>query len=192
MTDRFESSAQPLAPELGHLQQALTDYAQRGDCTGLLGEQGTRALETVERALRGREAAASEDLAALLARVRLARFQSLPEGDDRDDLRACLKWFARVRRTSPDRVPESVREALDESAYSEEWEEFGDPKWLSGDLLDAAIARLEELFEEALAAEEEIETPAGAAAVSAEEAELDAMQVDGQSGVADGRNHTDA
>jgi hypothetical protein len=123
MTDRFESSAALLGPEIRLLLQALSDYANLDDATGLLEEPGTRALETIEQALKGRETSASEDLSTLLARVRLGRFQSLPEGQDRDDLKACLKWFARVRRTNPDRVPQSVREALDESDYDESWEE---------------------------------------------------------------------
>lgn len=148
MTDFFEPSAQSLEPEIRILQQALADYVEHGHATTVTGESGTAALETVEQVLKGRETLASEDLATLLARVRLARFQALPAGQDRDDLKACLKWFARVRRTSPDRVPESVRQALDESVYDEGWEEFGDPEWLSGDLLDAAIARLEVLFQQ--------------------------------------------
>ncbi|WP_032405625.1 tetratricopeptide repeat protein [Rhodococcoides fascians] len=153
MSDQFLFSGQSLEPQIRLLLQALSDYASRDDATGLLDEQGAHALETVELSLKGRELFASEDMADLLARVRLGRFQSLPAGRDRDDLKAGLKWFARVRRTNPSRVPESVRAALDESIYDEDWEEFGDPEWLSGDLLDAAIARLEELFEEAAEAE---------------------------------------
>lgn len=148
-SDEFDGSTSVLVSEIGALQEALSGWVERDDPSGLLSETGRAALAVVEQALKGRESLASEDLAMLLAQVRLARFQALPAGEDRAELPSCLKWFARVRRTNPERVPASVREALDESAYGEGWEEFGEPEWLSGDLLDATIVRLEKLYAEA-------------------------------------------
>lgn len=145
----FDRSRQSLEFHIKHLQRALSEYAYSHDASDLMSKEGTAALEIVERSLKGRESLASEDLTALLAQVRLARFQTHPEGHDRDDLKACLKWFARLRRSQPQRVPESVREALDETTYGEGWEEFGDPEWLSEEDLDAAIIRIEELYAEA-------------------------------------------
>ncbi|WP_167736450.1 tetratricopeptide repeat protein [Nocardioides sp. 1609] len=119
------------------------------DERAILSPEVDAALRSLETHLDGRESAASEDLSALLARTHLERLRLLPEGRNHAEVEPCLKWFARVRRTNPSRVPDSIRATLDDSPFHEGWEEFGDPEWLSSDELDDRTNRLEVLFHQA-------------------------------------------
>ena len=59
-------------------------------------------------------AAADNDIEAMsvLVDVYWLRYQHLPEGQDQDDLRACLTWSMVLLPVAPDTVPEPIRAAL--------------------------------------------------------------------------------
>lgn len=131
--------------DLRHLQARLASYVQDDDRTTIGSAETALILDRIETRLRGRGHEAPVDLAVLLAQVHLARYQVLPAGEDQPDLVSMVRWYRRVLRTHPERVPSDIRELFDSGEFGVEEPEFGDPDVIPDSELEAGIRQLEEL-----------------------------------------------
>ena len=99
-----------LIEELG---ERLRIFAEYGDPTGVLDAAVPGLTRDLAETLTqdSRDAAAPDVARTLTALVGVhwLRYQLLPDGQDQDDLRACLKWSAVLLPVAPDLVPGPVR-----------------------------------------------------------------------------------
>lgn len=131
--------------DLRQLQACLASYVQDDDRTSVGSAETARILERIETRLQGRAHAAPVDLAVLLAQVYLARYQVLPVGEDQPELVAMVRWYRRVLRTHPERVPKEIRELFESGEFGVGEPEFGDPDVMADSELDAGLRQLEDL-----------------------------------------------
>jgi hypothetical protein len=54
----------------------------------------------------------------VLVALHWMRYQLLPDGQDQDDLQACLRWAPTLRAMAPDQVPEPVQAYLDQRRHA--------------------------------------------------------------------------
>ena len=99
------------------LSERLRTALKSGDPTELLDATTLFLARDLAQALPedSRDAAVADVIEALsvLVAVHLARYQFLPEGEDQEDLQACLKWSAMLLPVAPELVPGPVRAYLD-------------------------------------------------------------------------------
>jgi hypothetical protein len=94
------------------LSERLRTRTESGDLTELLGAEVLSLARDLGEALSQdfQEVSPADFVAALsvLVAVRWIRYQLLPEGQDQDDLQACLKWSEALLPLAPHLVPEPV------------------------------------------------------------------------------------
>ena len=94
----------------------LLARAESGDLTGLLDAAvlslARELADVLARDYRDATITDVADALSLLSGVHWVRYQLLPEGEDQDDLRDCLRWSAVLLRVAPQLVPEPVRASL--------------------------------------------------------------------------------
>lgn len=128
--------------DLHELRQRLKAYLD-DDSLSIADAATASILARVELRLRGQEPQTSLDLATLLAQVHLARYQILPESEDQPALTAAIRWYRRVLRAEPERVPSELRDLFHSGAFGPDEAEFGDPDLLADCQIDADVRRLE-------------------------------------------------
>ena len=95
------------------LSERLRAAMDSGDPESVLDATISRLARDLEEGLRQapryRPAPHAIEAAGVLVAVHWARYQLLPEGQDQDDLQACLQWSAVLIPLAPHLVPEPVR-----------------------------------------------------------------------------------
>lgn len=134
-----------MSDHVQHLHARLRSYVNDGDHAAVTDAEAVSLLGWVETRLLGREPQTPVDLATLLAQFHLARYQVLPPGDDYPDLTAAVRWYRRVLRTHPDRVPAELRELFDNGDFGPDEPEFVDPDLLADAELEDSLQQLEAL-----------------------------------------------
>ena len=100
------------------LSERIRTFAESGDPTGVLDAAVPGLARDLDESLtqHSRDAAPNVVPAVIaLVSVHWIRYQILPNGQDQDDLRACLKWSAALLPVAPELVPEPVRAHLGRS-----------------------------------------------------------------------------
>lgn len=137
--------SEPSGDTLASIEARLRAYLECDNAAAVRDDVMRDLLLGVGVQLRGREPLAPVDLMAILARAHLARFQTLPEGQDQPDLVQSLRWYARLRRRAPDRVPPEILDALGDTDDGLGVPEFADPDLLDDVELRDEIVRLSDM-----------------------------------------------
>ncbi len=97
------------------LSERIRTFGESGDPTGVLDVAVPGLARDLAESLTQHSRDAAPNVASAVTALVAAhwiRYQFLPDGQDQDDLQACLKWSAALLPVAPDLVPEPVRTYL--------------------------------------------------------------------------------
>ena len=116
MSERIARTPEKRARLVKDLSERLLAGMRSGDHTGVLDPVVSRlALDLAGTLTRDSGDAVAPNVVealSVLVTVHWVRYQLLPEGQQQDDLQACLKWSAVLLQAAPNQVPEPVRAYL--------------------------------------------------------------------------------
>ena len=142
IVDEEDHKEQFLPSPLKRVVERVRRYATDHDSGAVLGPTATADIGELMDSLAGIDpTTVPARVVRSIADFHLARYQSLPEGEDQESLVDLLAWFGLLPRIDESQVPPSIAEVLETAEVHSEESGFN-PELMSDEDLDSAVEDL--------------------------------------------------